>query len=44
MQPKKKRSLKEGADMIWKDDMLGSYTGTCDDEDSERPVQDADDL
>jgi hypothetical protein len=44
MQPKKKNALKKGADMLWHDDTLGSYTGVCSDDAYEKPVQDADDL
>ena len=41
---KKKKPLNEGADMLWKDDTLGSYTGICSNNEYDPPVQDADDL
>lgn len=44
MQTKKKKPLKQGADMLWKDDTLGSYTGICYNDEYGDPVQDADDL
>lgn len=39
-----KRSLCKGADMKSEEDVLGSYTGICTEDDYETPVQDADDL
>ena len=44
MPSKKKKPLKDGADMLGKDDTLGSYTVICSDDQYETPVQDADDL
>ena len=41
---KKKKPLKRGADMLWEDDTLGSYTGICFNDKDDTPVQDADDL
>ena len=40
----KKESLKKGAKMRSEEDYLGSYTGTCSDNEYEKPIQDADDL
>lgn len=41
---KDSKSLKKGAKMRSEEDVLGSYTGTCLDNEYEKPVQDADDL
>lgn len=41
---KKRKPLKKGADMLWRDDTLGSYTGICFNDKDDKPVQDADDL
>ena len=37
-------TLKRGANMRSKEDLLGSYTGVSDENEHEIPVQDADDL
>ena len=44
MSPEKAAPLKRGAKMRSKEDTLGSYTGICEGNDYEMPVQDADDL
>ncbi len=39
-----KKRLHSGAKMRSREDYFGSYTGTCSDDTSAQPVQDADDL
>ncbi len=41
---KQEKRLKKGAKMQSEDDYFGSYTGVCQDNEFEKPIQDADDL